>query len=283
MKSVVYRQWFAILVMALLASGCASKGEIRDESDPWEGFNRSIYTFNDTLDRYAMKPIAKGYRAITPDIVEVGINNFFSNLNDVSVIVNGLLQAKPRQAASDTGRLVLNTTVGLLGILDVGTVAGLVKHEEDFGQTLAVWGVASGPYVVLPLFGPSTVRDGLALIPDSWLDPVLWINHIPTRNQLYVLRLINKRAGLLTASKVLDEAALDPYTFLRDGYLQRRQYLIYDGDPPLDYDEFDDEFYEDEFEEDEDGEGTPADSEPPAEFPDRDGAAPLQRENPSGE
>lgn len=198
----------------------------QDEVDPWEGFNRAMFSFNDTLDRYALKPAARGYKAIMPNILEAGVSNFFGNLSDVGSTLNNLLQLKGNAAGQGLARVVFNTTVGLGGIIDVATPMGLPQHKEDFGQTLGYWGVDTGPYLVLPLLGPSNVRDGIGLIPDSMVDPVGEVDPIRTRNQLYGLRIIDTRAGLLAAEQLLNG---DRYTAMRDAYLQRREFLVNDG------------------------------------------------------
>ena len=226
-----------ILIILCLGGGlsaCASLNGPPDPHDPWERFNRSMYAFNDKVDRAVLKPVAKGYRFITPDPVEKGISNFFSNLGDVPVIANDLLQFKLLQALSDTGRLIVNSTIGIAGLFDVASHIGLKKHDEDFGQTLGRWGVGNGPYLVLPLLGPSSVRDGIGTAADFQLNPIDEIDDNGTRNKLYTLNIISTRAGLLEAGEILDEAAYDPYTFLREAYLQRRRNQVYDGNPPPD-------------------------------------------------
>jgi phospholipid-binding lipoprotein MlaA len=194
--------------------------------DPWEGFNRAMFSFNDTLDRYALKPAAQGYKAITPDLVETGVSNFFGNLSDIGSMVNNLLQLKGNAAGQDLGRVIFNSTVGLGGVIDIATPMGLPEHNEDFGQTLGYWGVDTGPYLVLPLLGPSNIRDGIGRIPDSMVDPVGEVNPIRTRNQLTALRIIDTRAGLFAAEELLTG---DRYTAMRDAYLQRREFLVNDG------------------------------------------------------
>lgn len=217
--------------------GCATNG---DRRDPLEPLNRGIYTFNDTIDKAVIKPVATGYKETVPDPIRTAVGNFFSNLDDVLVLLNDLLQFKLDQAASDLSRLVWNTTVGVAGLFDVGTAFDLPKHNEDFGQTLGYWGVPSGPYLVLPFFGPSNFRDTAGLAVDSNFDP-LW-RHTPVdeRNRAVVLHTVDSRSRLLDSEKILDEAALDPYTFLRDAYLQHRRGLIYDGKPPRELDDDDD-------------------------------------------
>lgn len=202
--------------------------------DPFEGFNRTMYSFNDKLDRYALKPLAKGYRAITPAPVRKSVANFFSNLHDPVVMLNNLLQGKPGRAASDLTRFIVNSTFGVLGLFDVSTKWDIPKHNEDFGQTLAVWGVGDGPYLVLPFFGPSNMRDAPALIVDWETYPPNRVKgHSGTRNRLFVLEVIDKRSQLLEASDILQQAAgQDPYIFVREAYRQQRRNLIYDGNPP---------------------------------------------------
>ena len=217
------------LVAVLLVGGCATN----NPRDPLEPMNRVVYKFNDGFDRAIAKPVAQGYRAVVPEIARTGVTNFFSNLDDVWVVVNQLLQGKPKTAIDDFGRVMLNSTVGLFGLVDIASDRGLPKHNEDFGQTLGRWGVTSGPYLVIPFFGPSDFRDALGWgLVDVHGDLVGRIHDVPTRNTLYGVRLINTRANLLDASRLLDDAALDPYSFLREAYLQRRQSLVYDGNPP---------------------------------------------------
>jgi len=220
---------FLILVSGLL-SGCAHQ----NARDPLEPFNRGVYAFNDAIDNAVLKPVAFGYRAVLPQFMRTGVTNFFSNLDDVTVFVNGVLQGKIPQAVSDAGRFIINTTIGVLGLFDVATHFGLEKHNEDFGQTLGYWGIGNGPYLVLPLLGPSSFRDGIGRLVDRYTDPVMWENHIRTRNQFLALRVVNTRTNLLDSEKVLDAAAIDRYAFLRDAYLQRRRSLVHDGNPPPD-------------------------------------------------
>ena len=223
----------AAIVCAFIAlqflGGCATTGNPRD---PFEGLNRGIYKFNDGVDHILVKPAAEAYRDLVPAIIRTGIGNFFSNITDVLIALNNLLQGKLTSALSDVGRVVVNTTVGLLGVLDVATEAGLEKHNEDFGQTLGAWGVGPGPYIVIPFLGPSSVRDAVGLIGDWKTDPLTYVDPTRTRNQLYGVQFVSRRAELLEASRILETAALDPYEFVRDGYLQRRQNLVYDGNPP---------------------------------------------------
>jgi phospholipid-binding lipoprotein MlaA len=217
----------------LVLSGCASmSGAERDPRDPIEPFNRAMYRFNDVMDKALITPIAKGYRAITPAPVDTGITNFFGNLGDVGSAVNSLLQFKLKQAASDIGRVLVNSTVGVLGFFDVASKMNLEKHGEDFGQTLGAWGVGPGPYIVWPLIGPSSGRDSVGMVGDWFTDPVNYVEHVPTRNTLRGVRAIDKRADLLGASRVMEEAALDEYELARDAYLQKRENDVHDGNPP---------------------------------------------------
>lgn len=194
--------------------------------DPWELINRKTFAFNDVADHYVLTPVAKTYQFVTPDPLEAGIDNMFSNLLEVTTIINDLLQLKFAQAASDTGRFLLNSTVGLLGLFDVATPVGLEKHDEDFGQTLGYWGIGSGPYVVVPILGSYTIRDGLGTYLDTYSDYVTNLDHIPSRNQSRLLRTVDKRAGLFAAEELITG---DRYAFIRDVYLQRREYLVNDG------------------------------------------------------
>jgi len=196
------------------------------DDDPWEGINRPIFRFNDTLDRYTLKPLAKGYQYVTPQFVQDGVHNFFQNIGDVNNLVNDVLQAKPRAAGVDTARLIFNTTFGVLGFVDVGTHMGLQRNDEDFGQTLGYWGTPSGPYVVLPLLGPSTVRDAFSKIPDAYTEPYPYMNHMSQRNSLWGVNLVDTRADLLSAEKLVNG---DRYTFIRNAYLQNREFKVKDG------------------------------------------------------
>lgn len=236
-----------LLMLVLLSSGCASVTTPPPEHDPFERYNRAMYRFNDRLDRAILKPVAQGYEKVVPQPIDDGVTNFFSNLDDVVVTLNDLLQGKFRQAGSDLSRLVWNTTVGIGGLFDVASSLGLPKHNEDFGQTLGAWGVEPGPYIVLPFLGPSTFRDTVALPADWYSDPLYYYYETDKNGywQLKTLDVIDKRAGLLRASRILEQAALDDYVFLREAYLQRRQNLVYDGNPPLpDFDLFDEELQE---------------------------------------
>ena len=204
-----------------------------DERDPFESYNRAMYSFNDSVDKAVVRPVAQAYKDYVPNLLQTGISNFFDNIGDLTVMVNNLLQFKIENAVSDFGRILWNTTVGLFGLIDVASHMGLQKHDEDFGQTLAVWGVPDGPYIVLPLLGPSSARDTVGWVGDIYVDPLFAVNEDGTIYWgLVVLRFIDTRADLLSASRVLEQAAIDPYIFMRDAYLQHRRSLIYDGNPP---------------------------------------------------
>ena len=211
-----------------------STAEARNKpGDPLEGFNRAMYTFNDKMDRYILKPVAKGYRAVTPKPVRRGISNFFSNLREPIVMLNNLLQGKPADAVSDLSRFVFNSTFGIFGLFDVASKMDLPKHNEDFGQTLAVWGVGDGAYLVLPFFGPSNLRDGPALVVDWETYPPNHMEERSTRAKLLLVETVDKRAQLLDASDILDQAAgQDPYVFVRETFRQLRRNQVYDGNPP---------------------------------------------------
>jgi phospholipid-binding lipoprotein MlaA len=196
------------------------------EDDPWESVNRPIYKFNDVIDTYALKPLAQGYQYIAPQFVEDGVHNFFQNIGDVRNLANDILQAKPHAAGVDTARLIFNTTFGLLGVIDVGTKMGLQRNDEDFGQTLGYWGVGSGPYVMLPLLGPSTLRDAPSKYVDSYTAPYRYVDDVPVRNSFYALDIIDTRARLLSSEKLISG---DRYTFIRNAYLQNREFKVKDG------------------------------------------------------
>lgn len=236
----MYRTRPALLITAQLAlfplfTGCASA---RNPGDPLEPLNRGIYRFNDTVDKAAIKPAAKAYDAIMPAPFKIMAGNFTSNLDDAIVTVNDLLQFKFAQAASDGSRFIFNSTFGIFGLLNV--TSRLEKHHEDVGQTLGYWGMGSGPYLVLPFLGPSSVRDGAGLYVDTTFGLPSRIKDVPTRNQFYLGSFIHRRAAILDQEKVLDEAMIDRYEFIRDTYLLHRRSLVYDGNPPREkYDDFD--------------------------------------------
>ena len=217
-------------IAALLLSGCATTGG--DPRDPWEGLNRKTYAFNDALDRAVMKPVARGYQKVVPGFAREGVNNFFDNIEDVGTSLNNFLQGKPKEGISDAGRFVVNTVFGVFGLWDVATPLGLEKHNEDFGQTLGKWGVGSGPYFVIPILGPSSVRDAAA----RPADPSWWYSDMINPERLYwtiwTVDKIRLRANLLQSESLVKDAALDEYTFIRDAWLQRRRSQVYDGNPP---------------------------------------------------
>lgn len=221
----------AVLAVAVLSTGCAT-GPNANPKDPLEPMNRSISRFNDSLDENVLKPVATGYKDVTPDLVQKGVRNVFNNLSDIWSTVNNGLQLKGRDTAESLMRSVVNTVFGIYGIFDVATPIGLERHPEDFGQTLGAWGVPDGPYVVLPLFGPSTLRDTAGMPVDTSVDYVRNLDHIPTRNSAMGVRIVDKRAALLDASNLLSEAAIDKYSFTRDAYLQFRRNQVFDGNPP---------------------------------------------------
>ena len=232
MKRWVNFLQLCVCLTSLLLAGCAT-GPNANPKDPLEPMNRSISRFNDVLDDNVLKPVATGYKDNVPDLVQTGVRNVFNNLSDIWSTVNNGLQLKGRDTAESFARVVVNTTVGIYGLFDVASHLNLERHPEDFGQTLGYWGMPSGPYVVLPLFGPSTVRDGVSTVGvDMPNDMVKHIDHIPTRNTTTAVRLVNKRASLLGASNMLEEASIDKYAFTRDAYLQYRRSQIYDGNPP---------------------------------------------------
>lgn len=229
----------ALVAVAGLASGCATipadSGD--DPRDPLESVNRQVFEFNEGVDTVLLKPLAEAYVAILPVPARDCLSNAFSNLREPSNALNNLLQGKPAEALSDTCRFAVNTTVGLLGCFDVATRMGLEKHHEDFGQTLGVWGATAGAYLVVPVFGPSSVRDAIGIYGvETFLDVNFWIENVSVRNSIFFTRLINFRAELLDADKLISEAALDKYRFVRDGFLQRRRNLVYDGNPPRERD-----------------------------------------------
>ena len=225
----------ALMACLLLSTGCATRPG-GDPRDPIEPFNRSISNFNDAADRVVLKPIATGYVQLVPDLVRTGVNNFFSNLGDAWTFVNSVLQLKPQEAGETAVRFGVNTLFGLGGLLDIASEAGIPKHKEDFGLTLGRWGVGAGPYIVLPLLGPSTLRDTVAIGVETNGNVLRRIDSEPLRSGLYVLNAVDTRATYLGAANVLEEAALDKYSFTRDIYLQRRRSLITGGESSLEQD-----------------------------------------------
>jgi len=223
---------FLLIIPVIFSASCASVSA-PDERDPWESFNRSIHTFNTTFDDAIARPVAEAYQFVTPDFVETGVSNFFGNLGDVGTVVNDILQGKIEQAMQDLTRFVFNSTFGLLGLFDVATHMDLPKHDEDFGQTLATWGLGDGAYLVLPLLGPSSVRDASGLVVDlGYLDPITYIEDDEARWSLIALRAIDTRADLLEATRIMEKSGIEPYVFQRNAYYQIREHQIFDGNPP---------------------------------------------------
>ncbi len=243
--------WWISVAVAVGVSGCASAASLPaaaptsnegqaatgQAADPWEGFNRAIFSFNEKVDRAVIKPLAQGYDAVVPDLVKRGVRNFFDNLADPWIGFNNLLQGKVGEALSDWMRFGLNTTFGVFGLLDIASEAGLPKHNEDLGQTLARWGVGNGPYVVLPLLGPRTLRDAVAWPVDRLGDPSTHLADDLARFAVKGVDVVSSRATFLPAD-AQKESAIDPYAFVRDAYLQRRHYLIHDGNPPIVYERY---------------------------------------------
>jgi len=239
-----------IFALALVLTGCATT-QATDPQDPWEDWNRGMQSFNDGVDDYVMKPVARGYRWITPDFVDTGVSNFFSNIGDIRVFINDALQGKFAQSASDGARLLVNTTAGIGGLFDVASSIDLPKHKEDFDQTLGVWGVPTGPYLVLPLLGPSSPRGVLGVVGDAALNPISYTGvyfassavSTAVSAGLGAVNAADLRADNLETEKVASEAALDRYAFFRGAYFSQRNYLVHDGNVPhedvLDLEELD--------------------------------------------
>lgn len=223
-------------IIAILSMTGCSPATTKDSRDPIEGWNRGVQNFNDKLDDYVMKPVATGYSKVTPSVLDQGITNFYNNVEDISVIGNDLLQFKLLQSGQDMGRLFVNSTVGLGGFVDVASKMHLPKHDEDFDQTLAKWGMPSGPYFVIPFIGPSTPRGVFGLAGDTMSNPINWIYPLAVPYSSGTLRLVDQRSDLMSASKIMDEASIDRYEFIRNAYFQQRNYVIHDGHPPLDED-----------------------------------------------
>lgn len=238
---MIIRRLSVSVLLACVLVGCAAQPKPVTSDDPLEGFNRAMFAVNDTADRWVVKPVAKAYDATVPAPVQTGVRNFFDNITYPTVIVNNFLQGKFKDAGSGVLRFLFNTTFGVVGIFDPATAAGLPKHDEDFGQTLAVWGVGSGPYLMLPVFGPGSVRSAFSRPVDSATSPLTY--YVRNNNNAFpiVIDLVQLRADLLEQEDVLEDA-YDKYLFFRDAYIQRRNYLIFDGDPPLaDPDDFDED------------------------------------------
>tara|TARA_R110000868_G_scaffold1028_6_gene7873 strand:+ start:6796 stop:7491 length:696 start_codon:yes stop_codon:yes gene_type:complete len=226
--------WIKRLSLLVACTGVLSLPALAqaNEEDPWQGYNRFMFRINDNVDMYTLKPLAKGYQAVTPQFLEDGVHNVFRNIGDVGNLANNLLQAKFHDAGVDSSRLIFNTTFGLLGFFDVGTAMGLQRSDEDFGQTMGAWGLNSGPYVVLPLLGSSTVRDAFGKVPDSMLVAPAFIDHVPTRNVVRGVQLVDLRASLLSAERLISG---DKYIFVRNAYLQNREFKVRDGEVEDDF------------------------------------------------
>jgi phospholipid-binding lipoprotein MlaA len=219
----------AICAGASLVSACAM-GPTRE--DPFEPVNRVSYKVHQVVDGTIVKPVAQAYVDYTPKLVRLAVTNFFGNIDDMFSVVNGMLQGKGDKAGNDLGRVITNTGFGVLGLIDIAGSAGIPKGNEDFGQTFGFWGIPQGPYLFIPVFGPTTVRDGSGWLIRGYASPVSYIEDTATRDILWTLNLVDLRASALQTENLLNQAALDPYTFIRRSYLQRRQYLVYDGKPP---------------------------------------------------
>jgi phospholipid-binding lipoprotein MlaA len=219
----------AAFAVAVGMAGCASTAN--NPRDPFEGFNRAMFSVNEGID-VVVKPVAKGYETVVPSLIRTGVGNFFGNISDPWIAVNNFLQGKITEGASDVGRVLVNSTVGIVGLIDVASDLGLEKHTEDFGQTLGKWGVGEGPYLYWPILGPRNVRDTVGFAVDIHVDPVRRLHDTSTRNSLTALRFIDLRASLLPADKVIEAAAFDKYNYIRNAYFQMRRNAVHDGNPP---------------------------------------------------
>ncbi len=232
-----------ILILAFFTPAIAFTTE---DNDPFEGLNRAVYGFNEAVDGAVIKPVAKGYKAVMPNFAVKGVNNFYNNIRDVITVINDVLQLKIDLAVHDSGRVLLNSTIGILGFIDVHTINGGERRKEDFGQTLGHYGIGHGAYLVLPFLGPSSLRDGAGLATDTILfDPISYVDDVRTRNQIRIVQIIDKRAELINASDILGSASLDPYAFQRDAYLQYREALVNDkSTSEIDYEDTADSGFE---------------------------------------
>jgi len=234
------------LTLAIALTGCATTSPTPEKTDPWIGWNKGTQSFNDNVDKAILKPVAKGYQWITPTFVNEGITNFFSNINDIGVTINDLLQFKLNQTGMDASRLLVNSTVGVAGFVDVAKLIDLPKHKEDFGQTLSVWGVPSGSYLVLPLLGPSNPRDAVGIVGDALFNPLTYVSAFGTTAISAAIAgskavdVVDKRANLMTTEKIIDEGSVNRYDFIKNSYLQNRDFLIHDGNSSQDIDLLDD-------------------------------------------
>lgn len=239
----IARQMLGALILSGTLSGCSTTPTAQDKNDPWEGWNRDVHSFNKGFDDNILKPLAKGYQDITPNPVDEGISNVFSNINDIGVTINDFLQLKFLQGGMDASRFLVNTTVGLVGVFDVAKMIDLPKHDEDFGQTLGYWGVPSGSYMVLPFIGASSPRETFGLIGDALFNPLTYVSFFggfaanAASAAASAVDVTDTRSDLMSSEKILDEASVDRYDFVKNAYKQRREFLIYDGNPPEDNDD----------------------------------------------
>ena len=230
------------LVLTVALTGCATTSPTPEKTDPWIGWNKGTQSFNDNVDKAILKPVAKGYQWITPTFVNEGVTNFFSNINDIGVTINDLLQFKLNQTGMDASRLLVNSTVGVAGFIDVAKRIDLPKHQEDFGQTLSVWGVPSGSYLVLPFLGPSNPRDAVGIVGDALFNPLTYVSAFGTTAISAAIAgskavdVVDKRANLMTTEKIIDEGSVNRYDFIKNSYLQNRDFLIHDGNSSQDID-----------------------------------------------
>ena len=218
-------------VVALVLSGCAtySENSMTDQSDPWQTVNRPVFAVNDAFDQALFKPLAKTYNAVTPKPIQIGVNNFFANLNEIDNAINNLFQGKPDKFATSVGRLAINSTLGLAGTIDVASYMGLTYAPEDFGQTIGAFGVDSGPYVILPLLGSSSIRDIPGRVVSMYLNPLAWLDDVSFRNVMVGVNAVDSRSNLLNKEDIASEISSDKYTLYRDAYLEEREFQISDG------------------------------------------------------
>lgn len=224
------RRMLAVAAVAVALSGCATTAT--NPADPWEPMNRSLYKVHDALDTAVLRPVTEGYVKIVPNFIRKGVSNVFNNIDDAFSAINGILQGNLDQAGNDLGRVMVNTLVGLGGLIDVASDLEIERGYQDFGLTFAHWGIPAGPYLFVPGFGPTTIRDGSGVVVRIAVGPVGWIPNVPVRNSLYGVGFIDQRSQLLGVQEIVDTAALDKYTFIRNAYFQRRRYLFYGGKPP---------------------------------------------------
>lgn len=227
------------MVVAVSLSGCASNPQ--NPEDPFEDYNRTMFKINQRVDKFTFRPLARVYETVTPRPVKIGVGNFFGNLGDLWIGANNMLQGKFADGVSDWMRFAFNSTWGIAGLLDIASEMGLTKHDEDFGQTLAVWGVGEGPFVVLPFFGPRTTRDAWAIPVDLQFDQVWGVDHVPTRNSMTAFRITHNRANFLAVERSLAHGSLDRYAYTRDFYLQQRRFKVSDGQLTLEYEDYDED------------------------------------------